>query len=218
MPSSFNSAEPFSAFWQYIDGPVADTCATQGRTFINSLQAALRTGGGPGVWKDEVQAALVEKAREFRSAYPNQGWESVHAQILADQTARRIGGMSLVFAIYITYYLSAGRRLDAIRVAPNTVLPVWGVAVPNDAGPSAGSLVCYAPATDIPPLSMSRAQILAAAAESTTGIRVGTGRPVPPAPGVADPGVGAGFGPWGIAAAALAIIGTGYLVTRSRRN
>lgn len=213
MSSNFRSPDPFSGFWSYRDGRVDNICATTGAEFIRHLRSVL--GLPPNaVWDADLQNALIRQITAFNSANPNSGWATPLAQIQADAAAQRVGGMSLVFAIYLTYYAQNRRRLDAIFLPSDTIMPLWGVASPEESAPNAG-LVCWIPATDPPASSLNRTNLAQAIAESATGVRVGPGRPAPLGPTVTPPGVSGGIGLLPVLGIGAALIGIGYLLSRN---
>jgi len=212
MPSNFTSSEPFSAVWSYRDGSVDNTCATTGRAFGYRLRAALGLPAG-WVWDAEVQAAIVARVTALNVANPNAGWAPVLQAVVADAQRQQVSGLSLVVAIYFAYYEASRRRLDAIVVSRDAIMPLWGITPPEESTPMAG-LVCWIPTTDPPASILSARDLAQAIADSSTGIRVGAGRAVPRGPTVVAPGVGAGLGMWGVLGVGLAILGLGYLATR----
>ncbi len=175
-PSNFNSGDPFSARWSYRELPVDNICATQGAGFLRRLYLALNVDPLP-IWGSELQSALIAKASSLRdqSANPAQ-WLPVIRALQSDLASTRTSSVGHVFGIYVAYYLESNRRLDAISLPASTILLHWGVAPANDGGLNDGAVVCIDPLLDQPFLTVTSTDIQ----ESSTGIRVGDGRPVPP--------------------------------------
>lgn len=210
--SNFLDGVRFSAWWGYREGAINQLCATQGRAFITALRNALHLPLGV-VWDAAVQTALISIVMQLATTNPA-AWASTVTQLQSDLAAQRVSGLSLLVGIYATYYAGNNRRLDAIVVPPNTVMPIWGQAPADDHGQD--GLVCYDPDTETP--DAPRGGIPAAISESTTGIRVGEGRIVTGLGTVYDaPPVSAGVGFLGFLAVAVGIGAVAWAVTPSER-
>lgn len=170
--SNFQSGLPFDAWWSYAEGGVVNVCATQGLSFVRSLQTAL---GVPatGIWDATLQNALVQQAASIDASQPNQGWTSVRTLLASDVTNRSVSRLAVMFGIYLMYYRPSARRFDAIGVQQNTALPLWDASPADDANNNGGRIVCFNPSQDTPPELLQTTALGKASQESTTGIRLG---------------------------------------------
>ncbi len=170
-PSDFTSGEAYAAHWNYNEPPVVNICATQGAGFLARLYAAL--GVAPMLaWGSELQDALIAKATLLSGGAS--AWTPLIRQLQADLASTRTSRAGHTFGLYVAYYLASNHRLDAISLPTNTRLLQWGVAPADDGGRNGGAVACIDPMRD-PGFDEA-----GAVTESTTGIRVGADRPVPP--------------------------------------
>lgn len=211
--SNFLVGERFSAQWGYHEGAINQTCATQGAAFIRALRSALHLAPGV-IWDADVQNALIAQVLSLAATNPA-AWAGTVTQLRNDLAAQRVSGLSLLVGIYAAYYVGNNRRMDAIEVAPNTVLPIWGQAPADDQGRD--GLVCFDPT--IESVDDPQGGIQAAIAESVTGIRMGAGRIVTGLGTVFDaPSISTGVGVLGFLAAAVGVGVVFWAVTPSERK
>lgn len=200
VQSDFTSGISYSAWWGYREGAINQICATQGRGFIQKLRGLLHVGPG-FAWDADVQNALISQVTALAGSNPA-AWAGTLLQLRNDLASRSISGLSLLVGIYAAYYAGNNRRMDAIVVYPNTVLPVWDQAPEDDRGLNNGLLVCFDP--NIETADAPTGGVAAALAESSTGIRVGASRETTGLSTVVD-APSAGVSVWGFLAAALGI-------------
>lgn len=211
--SNFLVGERFSAQWGYHEGAINQTCATQGAAFLRALRSALNLTPGV-VWDADIQNALIAQVLTLAASNPA-AWAGTLLQLRNDLAAQRVSGLSLLVGIYAAYYAGHGRRLDAIEVPPNTVLPIWGRAPAPDG--DRDGLVCFDPTLET--ADDPQGGVQAAIAESVTGIRVGAGRIVTGLGTVFDaPPISQGVGWKGFLAAAIGIGVVAWAVTPSDRQ
>ncbi len=172
-PSNFISGDPYAAHWNYREPPVDNVCATQGAGFLARLYAAV--GVDPMIaWGSELQSALITKATLLASSSASPaGWTPLINALRADLASSRTSAVGHRFGIYLAYYEPSNRRLDAISLSPGTILLQWGVPPQDDRGLNGGAIAC---------IDSSDPQVFTASmiGDSSTGIRTGEGRAVPP--------------------------------------
>ncbi|MEO8069942.1 MAG: hypothetical protein ABI652_00955 [Acidobacteriota bacterium] len=177
LPSDFTSPDPYRGWWNYIELPVRNVCATQGAGLLRQVQESLHLAPSPS-WTVEMQQALIDRAVELSATQP--GWDGVISRLRSDLASAVpgtvVGPLSHQFAIYVAYYAPNNRRFDAISLPANVTLLRWNVPPASDGGLNGGAVVCVDPDRDSPFLNVTEATV----SESATGIRVGPDRPVPP--------------------------------------
>jgi hypothetical protein len=192
-PDEFNPP----AWWSYTrdDGSV-NICATTGGSFIRRIRGAFGLSGA--AWDNDLQTALLNRARQFQASQPTAGWQTLVADLEQSLRTATVTPLALRFAIWTSYYQASGLRLDAIDVPEGTVLPRWGVQVPAS---RSDTLVCFDPSHDPNPVVLGRNDFQTAAQQSSTGIRLHPGESLPSsAPAVPE-------GPGGLSTGALVVMG-----------
>jgi hypothetical protein len=168
--STFMSSVPLSARWRYVEGPFSNVVFSQGRNVINAIRATMNLTA-TGTWDDALQAALIEAVRRL-----NAPWVPVLTALQRDAADRVVRDLSLQVALYFAFYRRFGRRFDAIRLEPGTVMPTWDAPAPFSRGPL---LVAYDPGVDRDPKILDSAALAEAVQHSVSGVRIESGRPAP---------------------------------------
>lgn len=188
--ASFTSGTPLSAWWFVAFGGIRNVCTSTG-------------------------AAIVRRARQALGLPVSLAWD----QRLVDALRVLRPGISnpadlMQTAIWVAYYRENNRPWTAISFGPSSVFPVIGASVANDGGVYGGRLVCFDQATDVPPELMSSADLQTAFSQSTTGLRLGPGRPEPQYDVTVTRPASAGLGAVGITAIAIVLVGGAWWWSR----
>jgi len=124
MPSSFRLADPASATWSI---GTDRACATNGRTFVQSLQNALGVTVD-GQWGANTSSAVVAQMRAA-------GMPSAIVNAAQNEAVNhRVGNFLLIGAVYIVMrdVQSDPVQLGQIVLPSDVVAPLWNVAAPGD--------------------------------------------------------------------------------------
>jgi hypothetical protein len=202
--SDFTSPDLDAAWWYYArpDGHGNDICATNGNAFLSSLSTTLGVSD-TAVWDATIQNALITTAQGYQSGQALAGWDGVVAQLQTDLNTQTISAASLAFALYVAYYARNQESSNSIQLTTNTVLPVWGQALPTLDSDWAGfppAPVCWS-SSDPNPINDTMTQYNADVAQSTYGWRQHPGDAAPqgtltppPGPGGVSTGVAIALG------------------------
>lgn len=164
-PPNFNSAAPRSAYWRALDGEQTWLIETNGRGFVQALQAQLASAPSAqsydghtvdgsmvrvdGRWGPTTTRVLWT---ELRSAGADPGL--LAAVSLAGRN-RTITFPALVAAVWwLTWTGSTGApgvALGSLRLPSGTVLPPWSALPPGDAQPVVATLQPTPPDVPRPP-------------------------------------------------------------------
>ncbi len=179
IPSA-RSGEPYSFFFSYTESGVHHVCAWNGGSFVRTLRTALRLPVSE-IWDAELQQSLIAVAQGYVGSDP--AWQPIIAFLTRDRDSQNVSALSVQFGLYFLIYRPAGKRFDLIGIAPNTVLPTWGIPpAPTDltgfTGHTPDEFVCFVPNLDPPP-PLSVAETPAVIAASQSGVRAGRSSAAP---------------------------------------
>ncbi len=204
LPPDFTRSDPnesFEAWWLYAPpAGLSQVCATSAASLIAAVR--MRVGLPPsGGWDNALLRALSGRVESLSGRGGD--WSGLQTAVGMD--ARAPAGQSLhretlIFAIWLAFYESSGRRLDAISLPEGVVLPRVGLDVQ---GPSQ-QLACWESGAT-PAQQMSATQL--AALRRATALALAQ-----PAPTDSPPVYDIGISPIAVAGIVIGIGLFAYLV------
>lgn len=169
LSADFTSGAPASAWWGYtLSSGAQQICSTTGSALIAKLRAILGLDSTNLVWDSALQQALISSAGSMPS--------SIQQALQADLTAGSVSNISLGYGIYLAYYQQSNLAPSAIGVPNGAIVPQFGVPVQPSQDPTWNDLICFNPASDPAPLSLSPAARQTAQQQSASGVRLAAGQ------------------------------------------
>lgn len=176
------------AWWIYTrDDGSTNVCETTGAAAVRRARAALGLSN-IATWDADLQNALIAKAQTLASAQSASAWAPLISNLQTGLSQQQVSTTATQFAIWVAYYQPNGLRLDAISVDASSLLPGFGVTLPD--GPQGDVLVCLDPAKDVQPGQYSASDLATVQSQSIDGIRLHPGELLPAPQGPVPPGVG----------------------------